>query len=81
MKVTVEIPDELEAQARDRGLRVESYVEEILAQKASIGGAATTTPRTSVEVRSWLDSLAQFSDKIPALPEVISRDWLYEGHN
>jgi hypothetical protein len=81
MKVTIEVPDELNAQANERGLRVESYVEEILAQKASNGGADTAIPRTSAQVHSWLDSLAEFSDKIPPLPEIISRDWLYEGHN
>ena len=33
------------------------------------------------EIRAWLDSLAQFSDKIPPLPETISREWLYQDHN
>jgi hypothetical protein len=38
-------------------------------------------PRTADEIRIWLDSLAQFSDKIPPLPETISRDWLYQDHD
>jgi hypothetical protein len=38
-------------------------------------------PRAPEEIRAWLDSLAQFSDKIPELPEKISRDWIYQDHN
>jgi len=38
-------------------------------------------PRTPEEIRGWLDSLAQFSDKIPPLPETISREWLYQDHD
>jgi len=37
--------------------------------------------RTPEEIRAWLDSLAQFSDKIPPLPENITRDWIYQDHN
>ena len=81
MKVTIHVPDELETQARERGLKVETYVEEILAERASNGGTRSVAPRTATEVRAWLESLAQFSEKIPALPKVISREWFYEGHN
>jgi hypothetical protein len=82
MKVTVKIPDELAARAKSRGLRVEDYVQEILTQQV-IGtrGVGGSQVRTSEEIRAWLDSLAQFSDKIPALPETISRDWIYQDHN
>jgi len=41
----------------------------------------TRQPRTQEEIRIWLDSLAQFSDKIPPLPETISREWLYQDHD
>jgi hypothetical protein len=37
--------------------------------------------RSPEEIREWLDSLAQFSDKIPLLPENITRDWIYQDHN
>jgi len=33
------------------------------------------------QIRVWLDSLAQFSDKIPPLPETISRGWIYQDHD
>ena len=81
MEVTVKVPDEIAAQAKARGMRVEDYVREILAQQA--GGQASNGARlrTPEEIRAWLDSLAQFSDKIPPLPETISRDWIYQDHN
>jgi post-segregation antitoxin (ccd killing protein) len=81
MVVTVNIPDELAAQAKARGLSVEAYVQEILAQQLSARTAETLQPRTPEEIRAWLDSLAQFSDKIPPLPETISREWIYQDHD
>jgi hypothetical protein len=80
MEISVKIPEEVVAQARARGLKLEVYVQEILARQAA-GGKSTPQPRTPEEIRAWLDSLAQFSDKIPPLPEVISREWIYQDHN
>ena len=72
--------DELAAQAKARGLSLETYVQEILAQQLA-RPAETRTPRTPEEIRAWLDSLAQFSDKIPPLPETISSEWIYQDHD
>ncbi len=80
MVVTVNIPDELAAEAKARGLSLEAYVQEILAQQLA-RPAETRQPRTPEEIRAWLDSLAQFSDKIPSLPETVSREWLYQDHD
>ncbi|HEY6266850.1 MAG TPA: hypothetical protein VIX11_01015 [Candidatus Acidoferrum sp.] len=80
MEVTVKIPDELAARAKSRGLRVEDYVVELLAQQLRQHAAASPV-RSPEEIRAWLDSLAQFSDKIPPLPENITRDWIYQDHN
>jgi post-segregation antitoxin (ccd killing protein) len=80
MVVTVNIPDELVAQAKARGLSPEAYVQEILAQQLA-RPAETRQSRTPEEIRAWLDSLAQFSDKIPPLPETISREWIYQDHD
>jgi post-segregation antitoxin (ccd killing protein) len=81
MVVTVNIPDELASQAKARGLSLEAYVQEILAQQLAVRPAETRQPRTPEEIRAWLDSLAQFSDKIPPLPETISREWIYQDHD
>jgi len=75
MVVTVKIPDELAEQAKARGLSVEDYVQELLAQQVAY--PERRRPRTHEEIRAWLDSMAQFSDRIPPLPEVISREWIY----
>jgi post-segregation antitoxin (ccd killing protein) len=80
MVVTVNIPDELTAQAKARGLSLEAYVQEILAEQLA-RPVQIRQPRTQEEIRIWLDSLAQFSDKIPPLPETISREWLYQDHD
>jgi len=81
MEVTIKIPDELAARAKSRGLRVEDYILDILEQQLAprpTGAAGTRTPE---EIRAWLDSLAQFSDEIPPLPETITRDWIYQDHD
>ncbi|MGH9498653.1 MAG: hypothetical protein ACRD3L_05875 [Terriglobales bacterium] len=80
MVVTVNIPDELAAAAKARGLSLEAYVLEILTRQLRPPVEARQ-PRTVDEIRAWLDSLAQFSEKIPPLPETISREWLYQDHN
>jgi hypothetical protein len=80
MEISVKIPEKLAAQARARGLKLEIYVQEILARQAATEGEVSP-PRTPEEIRAWLDSLAQLSDKIPPLPETISREWIYQDHN
>jgi hypothetical protein len=81
MEVKVKVPEEIAARAKARGVRVEDFVAEILAQQAAEQAPNGARPRTPEQIRAWLDSLAQFSDKIPPLPETISRDWIYQGHN
>jgi hypothetical protein len=81
MEIRVKVPDELATQAQTRGVPVEAYVEELLARQVGATPAAGGQSRTPEQVRAWLDSLAQFSDKIPALPETISREWIYRDHD
>lgn len=81
MEVTVQIPDEIALRAKARGLRLEVYVQEVLAHFFGATTPGAGRPRTPEEIQSWLDSLAQFSEKIPPLPERISREWIYQEHN
>jgi hypothetical protein len=81
MEVKVRVSDELAARAKARGLPVEDYIQEILAHQIEPKPLNGSRPRTPEEIRAWLDALAQFSDKIPPLPETISRDWIYQDHN
>jgi hypothetical protein len=80
MVVTVKVPDELVALAQARGMSVEAYVREVLS-RAIAHPLASVPPRTPEEIRDWLDSLSQFSEKVPPLPVSISREWLYQDHD
>ena len=80
MEIRVNVPEELATQAQARGVPLETYVEQLLAQQAATP-AAVRQLQTPEQVRAWLDSLAQFSDKIPPLPETISREWIYRDHD
>ena len=79
MVIRVNVPEELAAEARARGVPLEAYVEELLAQRAA--SVEIRRLQTPEQIRAWLDSLAQFSDKIPELPETITREWIYQDHD
>lgn len=77
----MKIPEGIAALAKAQGIPVEQYVEELLTQQVGNGASEIQRPKTAVEIRAWLDSLAQFSEKIPELPETITRDWIYQEHD
>jgi len=81
MELRVNVPDQLVDQARAQGIQPELYAERILVQQLQAQGPTIPKERSPEELRKWLDSLAQFSDKIPPLPETISREWLYQDHD
>ncbi len=80
MEIRVNVPDEIVEKARSRGVQPEAYVEEILAREVGSGNGDRRL-RTPEEIDAWLDALAQFSDKIPPLPDVITREWIYQDHD
>jgi len=80
MQITVNIPDELANEAKSRGIAVEKYVEQVLQQR--IPSESTAGPaRSGTAAGDWIESMARYSDKIPPLPDVISREWLYQDHD
>ncbi len=83
--IRIKLPPEVETrlieQAQARGLEVSAYIEGLLEEAVSDVATSVRQPRTPEEIRAWLDSLAQFSDKIPPLPDTISREWIYQGHD
>lgn len=81
VEITLKVSDQIVAQAKARGLTVEEYIEEVLARQAGTGSPEARRPLAPGEIREWLDSLAQFSDKIPPLPETITREWIYQEHD
>jgi len=64
-----------------RGVPLEEFVEQLLAEQVAARSAQAVQPRTPEQIRAWLDSLAQFSGKIPPLPDVVSREWIYQDHD
>ncbi len=81
MVIKINVPEELAALAQERGVPLETYVEELLAQRVRTGSVEVKRPQTPEQIRAWLDSLAQYSDKIPPMPETLSREWLYQDHD
>jgi hypothetical protein len=80
MEIRVRVPEELASQAQALGVPLEVYVEQLLAQRASVA-SVSSRPQTPEQIRAWLDDLAQFSDKIPELPQIISREWIYQDRD
>ena len=81
VQVSLEIPDELAAQAKAQGIPVERYVQDLL-QRAVPRAAPPERKRTVEEFHAWLEEFAQFSDKIPVLSdEAISREAIYENRD
>jgi myosin heavy subunit len=66
----------LAAQAQMRGVPLEQFVAQLLAEQVAARSAEAVEPRTPEQIRAWLDSLAQFSNKIPPLPDV-SPAWIH----
>lgn len=81
MVIRINVPEALAARAQAQGVPLEAYVEELLAQQAATVSPEIRRVQTPEQIRAWLDSLAQFSDKIPPLPDNISREWIYQEHD
>jgi post-segregation antitoxin (ccd killing protein) len=78
MRITVNIPDVLAAQARERGLSVEVYVEQVLAKKCNEHAS-----EAGIEERS---TIAEAIDRIREIGKGNKldgeniKDWIHEGH-
>ena len=59
---------------------VETVTPKFPVENATPSPGADRKLRAPEQVRVWLDTLAQFSDKIPPLPDTISREWIYQDH-
>jgi hypothetical protein len=86
--LTLEIPSEVQSElareAAARGIAVPVLAARLLKEAVARPVAATNTPvrRSPLKIRTWLDSLAEFSDEIPALPgETFSRGMIYHDHD
>jgi hypothetical protein len=82
MQITIEIPDELAAQAQARGLTTEIYV------RSLIVGAALAVPiplppaKPRMDMEEFFEAMSANSDKIPQLPdEAFTRESFYQDHD
>ena len=83
MAVTLQLPPDLEdllqEEARVRGLSLEQYVQTLLEQHLTPLRPQKLTPE---EFEAALDRVAQYSDKIPDLPdEAFTREGIYRDHD
>jgi hypothetical protein len=86
MVLTIKIPDELQArlerQAKARGTDVSALAAELLNGAAQETAAPEETPYDSTRLKKFLADMAQFSDRIPDLPdEALSRESIYCDHD
>jgi hypothetical protein len=82
MQVTLEIPDEVAAQAKARGVPVEAFVQSLVKEAALPTSEMARRKMTDQEIQAWLAELTQFSDKIPPMPgETFSREMIYQDHD
>ena len=84
MTITINIKPEVEAelarQAAVRGMDVPEYATTLL--EAAARPPRAEKSRSLEEFEKTLDRIAQFSDKIPVLPdEALSRESLYQDHD
>lgn len=68
--------------AQAEGMDVSEFAGTILERALSTPEASPRALKTQQAISDWLDSLARFSEKIPAMPgETFSREWLYQDHD
>jgi hypothetical protein len=80
MQIVVEIPDELAAQARARGLTPESYVRGLIEEAARHAPADLVKPKRDME--AFFKAMAAHSEKIPQLSdEAFTRESIYQDHD
>ena len=81
IKLRPEVETRLTAEAQASGLEVSAYVESLLEEAVSARAVSVRRQPTPEEMRAFFEAMAQFSDKIPPLPETITREWIYQDHD
>ena len=74
MEVTIKVPDQLAAEARSRGVSVEAYVQDILAQQMP----DTTGERALQSARTAIKRIFELR-KGNKLEGIRTKDLIYEG--
>ncbi len=83
--IQIELKPEIEAQlvaeAHAKGVEPSVYAGNMIERIYFRVNGTRRPSRNPEDVRAWLDSLTQFSDKIPQLPdEAFTRENFYQDH-
>jgi hypothetical protein len=78
MQITVNIPDEIAAQAREKGLTVEVYVEQVLAKQLN-GHSPDANGQQSSTIVEAVARIREIGKGNKLDGENI-KDWIHEGH-
>jgi hypothetical protein len=82
MQITVDIPDELAAQAQARGLTPELYVRSLIDAAVHTGPLPLPPAKPKKDLEAFFRAMAANSDKIPKLPdEAFTRESFYQDHD
>jgi hypothetical protein len=81
IQLSPEIEALLVAEAHAKGVEPSDYAASIIERVYLFANGTHRLSRNPEAVRAWLDSLTQFSDKIPQLPdEAFTSESFYQGH-
>jgi len=82
MQITIEIPDELAAEAKARGMTPEGYVRSLIDGGLHTDPAPLPLAKPKRDLEAFFRALAANSDKIPQLPdEAFTRESFYQDHD
>jgi hypothetical protein len=82
LEISPEVQRKLAREAEVRGVAVPALAASLLEEAMAKPPATTTAQRSTLQIREWLDSMAEFSDQIPALRgETFPRSMLYQDHD
>ena len=83
MQVTVNIPDELAAQAREKGLTVEVYVEQMLTEQcnghSTLSGTYPFGSTNPADIKETIARMAELRKGV-TLGGLKIKDLIHEGH-
>ena len=80
IEIKPEVQRELSRQAAAHGLALDAYAASLLEEAAHAPAGGKTLSETQLD--AMLEELAQFSHKIPSLPdEAFTRESLYQDHD
>jgi hypothetical protein len=86
MTLTLEIPPdvqrELAREAEARGVAIPALAIHLLEEAVTRQGAPARRKSSVEQIREWIDSLAEYSDQIPAMPgKTFPREAMYSDHD